>query len=149
IDWTKGVSVDRLRARLDKAELTLSGKVAPELALSVVAGNVTYDTLAPWAQMDRWDGVLSGEAKLAGTPDKPTGSFTLHGEGLRPQGLSRSLPAGMLTASGRLRDEAVTVDARLTGGNSLALSAAGDVPLAEGKSIALRLEGDADLAVVS
>ncbi|HWA91401.1 MAG TPA: translocation/assembly module TamB domain-containing protein [Rhizomicrobium sp.] len=149
LDWTRGVSVDRLRARFDKAEITLSGKVAPELALTVAVEGVTTDTLAPWVQTERWDGVVSGEAKVTGTPDKPVATFTLHGEGLRPPGLSRSLPSGALVASGRLRDRVVTLDARLTGGNSLALAANGEVPLAQGKSIAVRLEGDADLAIVS
>ena len=148
VDWSKGVSVDGLHARFATAELTVSGRVTPALALGVAAKNVTSAVTAPWLAQ-RWEGVLSGDAKLSGSLDKPVAQFTLRGDGLRPPGLPRSLPAAEVAASGRLHDDIVSLEATLLGGKAMRLSASGDVPLSPAHPIALKVEGEADLAMTA
>lgn len=146
LSFADGVAVDRLRLGLREAVLEVAGRASPTLDLTASLRNVTAD-LARFAAPDlNADGRLEADAKLGGTPARPTGTLRLAATGLRLRsGEAAGLPPAALTATATLAGDQARLDAALTAGTNR-LTLAGTAPLAASGAINLRAAGTLDLA---
>ena len=146
LSFADGVTVDRARLGLRGAVLEVAGRASPTLDLIASLRNVTADLARIAAPDLQADGRLEADAKLGGTPARPTGTLRLAATGLHMRtGAAAGLPAASLTVDATLRGESARLDANATAGrNRLAL--AGTAPLAAGGAMDLRATGNVDLA---
>jgi translocation and assembly module TamB len=148
IDLANGVSIDRLRLGAGQAELEVAGRVSPTLDLAVSARRISPDLAKLFVPDLQADGMLQAEAKLAGTPARPTGTIRLTADGLHMRtGPGRSLPVANLVANATLTGSAARIDANLTAGTTR-LAVMGSAPLGASGALDLRATGAADLALL-
>ncbi len=146
VSFAGGAAVDRLRFGLRNAVLDVAGRASPTLDLTASLSNVTADLLAIADPGLKADGKLEADAKLAGTPARPTGTLRLAATGMRLRtGPAAGLPAAALTASASLLGDSARLDAALTAGSNR-LTLAGTAPLAPTGAMDLRAGGTLDLA---
>ncbi|HST76119.1 MAG TPA: hypothetical protein VLJ20_12160, partial [Acetobacteraceae bacterium] len=92
-----GVAVDRLRLGIERATVELAGRLSPTLDLTLAVRNVTPDLVKPFAPSVDADGTLQADAKLTGTPARPSGTIRVEATGLKMRtGPGRALPAANL-----------------------------------------------------
>ncbi len=146
LSFADGVAVDRLRLGLRDAVLEVAGRASPTLDLTASLRNVTAELARIAAPDLRADGRLEANAKLGGTPARPTGTVRLAATGMRLRsGAAAGLPPAALTATATLAGDQARLDASLTAGANR-LTLAGTAPLAAAGAIALRAAGTLDLA---
>jgi translocation and assembly module TamB len=148
ISLANGLSIDRLRLGLRTAELAIAGRVSPTLDLTVTLRNVTPDLAQVVAPDLKADGNLTMDARLTGTPARPTGTVRLSATGLRLlTGPASSLPPAAILANVTLAGTSARVDTRLTAGKNH-LTITGTAPLDPAGALALRAQGGIDLALL-
>ena len=148
VQFADGVRIDRLRLGLQQAVLEASGQISPTLDLTASVSGVTPELVALFVPGVAADGSLRAEARLTGTPARPSGTVRIEASGLRPHGgTGRGLPPGQFNASAALTDGRANIDARLTAGTA-SLTMKGVAPLAGGGPMDLRAEGNANLALL-
>ena len=148
VGFGNGIGLDHLRLGLDQATIEANGRLSPTLDLSVALRNLSPDVAAAFAPGVAIDGVLRGDARLTGSPQRPVGRITLAAAGLRLRsGPARALSAANLSASADLAGSDAHIDARLTAGPSASLSVNGRLSTATSGMIALRAAGGLDLAM--
>ena len=149
IDFAGGVAVDRLALAVGGGDVQLSGRLTPKLAASLSAQGIRAETLEAFAPQLSVEGTLSATAKLSGTLEAPQGAITLQGRSLRLHDYSaNAIAPANLDLRGTLHGRAITLDASLTAGSSVRLTATGEAPLQAGK-LNLHLGGNADLALLN
>lgn len=148
VSFATGVAVDRAQLGLRAATLEIAGRAAPDLGLTVTLRNLPAD-LARLVSPDlAMDGTIGADARLQGTPSRPTGSASLTATGVRLRGgPGAALPAASLTATATLQGATAQVDAKLTAG-ATRLHLAGGVPIDPAAGMNLRANGSADLAML-
>lgn len=125
-----GVAVDRLRLGLNQAVLDVSGRATPRLDLTASLRNVTPDLAKIVDPSLDAAGLIQADARLTGTPARPTGTIRLTASGLRMRrGPGRALPPADITASAVLAGTAARIDTRLTAGAATHLTVSGTAPL--------------------
>ena len=146
VSFADGVAVDRLRLGLRQAVLEVAGRASPALDLTASLRNVTADLARIVAPDLNADGRLEADARLGGTPARPTGTVRVAATGMRLRsGDAAGLPPAALTATATLAGEQARVDASVTAGANR-LTLAGTAPLAVAGSMDLRAGGTVDLA---
>ena len=148
-DLSKGIAVDRLHLTAAGAQGEVAGRLSPSLDATASVKNVTSRLTKLFAPSLDVDGVLSADAKLAGTLAAPRGTISLHGTGLRLEGSSSAIEKGELVATATLNGQSVLVDARLSAGKTLSLTIAGTAPLTPDGAIDLKVKGNTDLALIN
>ncbi len=144
-----GVTVDRLRLGLQRATVELAGRLSPMLDLTLVVRNVTPDLVKPFAPAVDADGALQADARLTGTPARPSGTIRVAATGLRMRtGPGRALPPASLTATANLAGETARLDARLEAGRVTTLTVTGTAPIDPARPLDLRAAGNVDLALL-
>jgi translocation and assembly module TamB len=142
------VAVDRLRLGLRDAVLDISGRAAPTLDLTASLRNLRADLAAMVDPGLAADGVITADARLTGTPARPSGTVRLDATGLHlRQGPGRALPPLSVRASLALAGTRAQVDATLTGGGNR-LTLTGTAPIDPAAPLDLRAAGGIDLAVL-
>ena len=165
-----GVTVDRLRLGLERATVELAGRLSPTLDLTLAVRNVTPDLVKPFAPALDADGTLQADAKLTGTPARPSGTIRVEATGSdadRPgpraacrqpdrdrQPRRRDRPHRRAPRRGRLTTLTVTGTAPIEPSRPIDLRAAGNVDLAlldpilapNGRRVRGRLTLDANVA---
>jgi translocation and assembly module TamB len=142
LDFAQGVSVDRLSAQLAGGELQVSGRFTPKLAATVSARGIDAQIVQVFAPHLAAAGTLSADATLSGTLDAPHGTFALQGHGLRAKAYSsKALPPAELDLRGELRGKEAAINATLSAGTTVHLTATGDA----GSTLKLHLAGSTDM----
>jgi translocation and assembly module TamB len=148
VGFGNGLTVEHLRLGLRGATIEANGRLSPTLDLSVALRNLSPQVVAPFAPDLDADGVLRGDARLTGTPQRPVGRITLAAAGLRLRsGSARALPAANFRATADLAGSDARIVARLTAGPSANLSIDGRLSTATSGPIALHVAGALDLAM--
>ncbi len=146
VSFGSTVAVDRLRLGLRQAVLDVAGRLSPTLDLTASLRNVTADLARIADPTLRADGTLSADARLTGTPARPTGTIRVAARGVHLRtGPAAGLPPASLTADAQLAGSTARIDARLAAGrNQLALT--GTAPIDPAAAMDLRATGAIDLA---
>jgi translocation and assembly module TamB len=141
ISFADEVTIDNLRLGLRQAVLLVSGRAGAALDLTASLRDLPADLFGA-------DGTAKADARITGTPARPTGKVSLAATGLRLRnGLGRAMPAAAVTASADLTGADARIDARVTAGTSH-LAVTGRAPLGAGGSMDLRGNGNLDLALL-
>jgi translocation and assembly module TamB len=149
VTFMGGLAIERLRLGIGGAVLTATGRVSPQLGLTVSLRNASPALVAPFLPKLRAEGTIALEASLNGSLAQPGGTIRVSGRDLRLQGgAAGGVPAADLTASANLRGGTALITAQLTAGGAVRLRLAGAAPLKPGAPLALRASGTLDLAVV-
>ncbi len=153
IDVAQAVSVDRLRlgvggGGVGQATLDISGRVSPTLDVTAALRNVTPDLARLFAPDVQADGTVRADARLTGTPARPTGTVKLVAEGLHMRtGPGSALPPASITANADLQGVTARLDLRLTAGANI-MAVTGQAPLAATGVLDLHTTGGLNLALL-
>ena len=148
-DLAGGVAVDRLVLKAAGGGIIVEGRVLPKLALAASAENVTLAALRSFAPELGAEGTLSASAHLTGTIAAPFGTVSLNGKDLRVAGYSRRLAPATLEARAQLNGGAAQVNAKLSAGDSVAMTVQGRAPLSPDQVLDLHAVGSADLSLLN
>jgi translocation and assembly module TamB len=149
VGFSSGITLDHLRFGVRQAMLEANGRVSPTLDLRVALRNLPADITAAYVPGLAADGMLHGDARLTGTPERPVGRITLAATGLRLRsGPGRALPAADVIASADIAGTSARLNARLEAGPDAGLSVRGQVSTAPAGPIALHATGAVDLELL-
>jgi translocation and assembly module TamB len=143
------IAIDRALLRTADGEISLSGSLAPRLELRATAENVSAASLVSFLPELSNEGRLSGTADLSGTLANPEGTISMQGRGLRGRDVSSVVMPASLDARGTLRERTLTLNAELSAGASLQLTATGDVSLRPERALDLDLKGQGELSLLN
>lgn len=144
------VHTERLTIALQGGEVEIAGVLGAELDATIAARRVplaALDILAPGTGLR---GTLDARATLRGPAARPSGPFeaSLRGFSL-PASRNADVPALDITARGEARGERASLDARITGGQAIALTVQGSLPLGPAGALDLRARGTLDAALAN
>ncbi|HVE21221.1 MAG TPA: translocation/assembly module TamB domain-containing protein [Acidocella sp.] len=144
-----GIVVRHLALGLNGGRIALDGRLTPQLAATVDVQNLPADTARYFAPGIKATGLLSATATLTGPRDAPSGKLTLAARSLKlHEGEAAALPPADINASANFTSQNATIDAHMTAGPMIGLTASGLVPLSRTGAINLRLNGRTDLRVL-
>jgi translocation and assembly module TamB len=144
--FVKGLTVDRLRLGLRQAELELSGRFSPDLAISAELHDPSSELLSLFAPKLAITGALHADARLHGSVLQPIGSLRLQADKLQMQhGYGRGLPPAKLNATALLQGELAELDLGLSAGSDISFKLAGLVPMTPKGLFELHSETELDL----
>ncbi len=148
VGFGNGLSLDRLALGLGQATIEANGRLSPTLDLRVALRNLSPEIAAAFAPGLAIDGMVRGDARLTGTPQRPVGRIQLAAAGLRLRnGPARALPAANLSASADIAGSDARIEARFSAGPSATLSINGRVSTATSGSLSVHAAGLLDLAM--
>ncbi len=144
------VRTERLTIALQGGEIEVSGLLGSELDATIAARRVplaALDILAPGTGLN---GTVDARATLRGPAAAPRGPFEATVRGFSaPASRSAGVPALDITARGEARGERATLDARIAGGRTIALTIGGSVPLAPAGALDVTVRGTLDAALAN
>jgi translocation and assembly module TamB len=141
IGFADGVTIDGLRLGMREAVLEASGRAAPVLDLTASLRNLSAASFGA-------EGTARANARITGSPERPTGKVSLAATELRLRsGAGRALPPAAVTASADLNGTEARIDARITAGGSR-IGVTGRAPLSAVGRMDLRASGGLDLALL-
>ena len=130
LSFAQGLAIDRLRLGFRQAELELSGRFSPELAVTAELHNASAELLSIFAPNLAMKGTLHADAELHGSFLRPIGRVQFDADKLQMQhGSGRALPPGRLKAVALLHGDVADLDVALSAGNDISLNIAGQAPL--------------------
>lgn len=153
VSFAGGISVDQLRLALPPAELQLSGRLTPQLALHASVQGLAAALLGavypPFHDLQP-RGNATAQLALHGSLAQPTGSFSFSATGLRSaNAVVGGLPPGSLQVNAQFAGGSANLDVAMDAGTHMHMRLNGQVPLHEGAPMALKLAGDMDLSVAN
>lgn len=148
-DFAGGVAVDRLALKAAGGNVIAEGRVLPKLALTASADNIHLASFRSFAPELGAEGTLSARVSLTGTIAAPLGTLTLSGKDLRVAGYSRRLAPAALDAEAQLNGSTARVNAKLSAGESVAMTVQGTAPLSAEHALDLHVAGSADLSLLN
>ncbi|EHH69413.1 translocation/assembly module TamB domain-containing protein [Gluconobacter morbifer] len=155
VSFGKTMGVDHLRATVapqgvSPATIDVAGTFKPNLNATVRLENVSPAIARPFAPDLAARGTISGNAKLGGTIEAPTGTVSLTARNLHMQtGPAASLPAAQILANIGLAGKTAKVDVSMDAGAKVALAVRGTAPLSSTGPMALATTGHVDLSVAN
>jgi translocation and assembly module TamB len=149
VNFSNGLAVDRLRLALGNATAEIAGRISPALDVTASLRNLTPELAKPFVPGLNAQGVLTADARLTGTTTAPQGNVRVSATGVKARsGPAASVPAAQLLATMRLNGGAAAVDAKVSAGPKLRLSADGTVPLRADGALNMRGTGNVDLSLL-
>jgi translocation and assembly module TamB len=149
VDFAQGgLALGHLAAHLGGGQVTASGRLLPQLALTADARDVPLASFQALVPPEGVQGVVSAHAALTGSFVAPQGLVTVEGRDLRAAFSSRSLPPATIVARALLHGDGASVTAALAAGTAMRLDLTGEAPLAAGRVIALHAGGTIDLSLL-
>jgi translocation and assembly module TamB len=134
----------------DQGRVALSGTVGDRLDLTIEIRNLPLQTAEIIVPNLGLAGTVNGSSKITGTTSDPSGTYRLTLSGLATaQTRQAGLPPLSVEAQGRLADQRVGIDARVTVGRTGTFQVSGSVPIDAVNELALRVSGRADLAIAN
>lgn len=144
-----GITVRHLVLGLNGGRIALDGRLTPQLAATLDVQNLPADTARYFAPSINATGLLSATATVTGPRTAPAGKLTLTARSLKlHEGEAAALPPADINASANFTSQNATIDAHMTAGPMIGLTANGLVPLSRTGAINLRLNGRTDLRVL-
>lgn len=144
------VALSGLVIAADQGRVALSGTIGDRLNLSVDIRNLPLQTAEIVMPNLGLAGTVNGSAAITGTASSPSGTYRLNVSGLATM---QTRQAGLLPlsieAQGRVADQRVGVDARVTVGRTGTFQVSGSVPIEAASELALKVSGRADLAIAN
>ncbi|AVO45993.1 translocation/assembly module TamB domain-containing protein [Phreatobacter cathodiphilus] len=144
------VRTERLIIALQGGEIEIAGAFGPELDATVAARRVPLaaaDILMPGTGLR---GTLEASATLRGPAAAPRGPFQATVRGFSaPATRNAGVPALDITARGEARGERASIDARIAGGRTIALTFGGSVPLTPAGALDVTVRGTLDAALAN
>ncbi|WP_296574851.1 translocation/assembly module TamB domain-containing protein [Phreatobacter sp.] len=144
------VRTERLVVALQGGEIEMSGAFGTDVDATVAARRVplaAVDILMPGTGLR---GTLDASATLRGPAAAPRGPFEATVRGFSaPATRDAGLPGLDLTARGEARGERASLDARITGGRTIAISLAGSLPLTPAGALDVTVRGTLDAALAN
>jgi len=145
-----GVAIRDLVLALDGGQVTLDGEAGRALDLRFAARNVPLSVARLVAPTLDLSGTLEAEATVKGTAQAPTGPWRIRITRLvAPQTRSAGLPPIELSGQGVLDGRQTSLDASLTAGRFVSLTARGTAPLGGEGALDLSVQGRADAALAN
>ena len=155
LSFGETMGVDRLQATLGPAGATpavidLAGTVKPALKLTAKIDHLTPALAAPFAPSLKAEGIVTANAQLAGTIDKPTGRIEVNGRGLRMiTGDAASLPPMKLDFRADLAGSQAALEGEASAGKNFGLHVRGKAPLSKDGALDLKTDGHVDLGIAN
>lgn len=151
LSYADGIAVSKLQLGMQKATLTLEGRLSPVLDVRVSVHHVDAALVNAFLPDTLAEGTLDADAHLQGQTSAPSGTITASAAGLKFANASaRDLHALDVHASGRLAAGTLRLDGQLTAGSSSQVALAGTAPLGPGGSpMDLKLTGKLDAALAN
>ncbi|WP_197430414.1 translocation/assembly module TamB domain-containing protein, partial [Methylobacterium sp. CCH5-D2] len=145
------VAVDSLAVAAGSGRLSLAGRAgrdALDLKVGIKALPLALARIAsPKLQIS---GTLDGEADLAGTPERPSGRYSLNlARVVTPETRRAGLPPVEARASGTLSDGRIGIDGRVSAGRGADLALGGSLPVDPDEALALTARGTLDAALAN
>ena len=150
LSYADGLAIDKLRLGVQRAVISVDGRVAPALNLHASVHQLDSTLVSAFVPGVLATGSLDADAQLAGTFAAPSGLVTVKSAGLRFAGTTvRDLHAVDLHATAHLKGNAAQLEAQLSAGDSSALTLAGNAPLDAAGAVNLKLSGKLDAALAN
>jgi translocation and assembly module TamB len=144
------VALSNLVIAADQGRVAVSGTVGNRLDLSVDIRNLSLQVAEIVVPNLGLAGTINGSAAITGTTSNPSGTYRLNVAGLATAQTRQSgLPPLGIEAQGRLADQRVGIDARVSAGRTGTFQVSGNVPIDAADELALRVSGRADLAIAN
>lgn len=143
LNFTNGVSLERLRLGLKQATLELAGQISPKLDLTASLERLPADLLALAAPGLEASGSLGGNARLTGTFDKPAGHIEFNANDVKLRSQQFSLPPIQLTVKALLDGAQADLSGHASAGADTNINLNGQIPLV--KNAPLELHGAANV----
>ncbi|MBM6581592.1 translocation/assembly module TamB domain-containing protein [Microvirga sp. BT689] len=144
------VALSNLVIAADQGRIAVSGTVGDRLDLSVDIRNLPLQVAEIVEPNLGLAGTVNGSAAITGTASNPSGTYRVTVAGLATAQTRQSgLPPLAIEAQGRLADQRVGIDARITVGRTGTFQVSGSVPIDATDELALRVSGRADLAIAN
>ncbi|MFC1459800.1 translocation/assembly module TamB domain-containing protein [Microvirga arabica] len=144
------ITLSNLVVAADQGRVALSGTVGDTLNLSADIRNLPLQTAEILVPDLGLAGTVNGSATITGTASNPSGAYRLTVSGLTtPQTRQAGLPPLGIEAQGRLADQRVGVEARVSAARAGTFQVSGSVPIEPTGELALRVSGRADLAIAN
>jgi translocation and assembly module TamB len=144
------VALSNLVIAADQGRVAVSGTVGNRLDLSVDIRNLPLQVAEIIVPNLGLAGTVNGSAAITGTTSNPSGTYRLNVAGLATAQTRQSgLPPLGIEAQGRLADQRVGIDARVSAGRTGTFQVSGNVPIDAADELALRVSGRADLAIAN
>jgi translocation and assembly module TamB len=144
------VTLSNVVIAADQGRVALSGTIGDRLDLAVDIRNLLLQTAEIVMPNLGLAGTVNGSASVTGTASNPTGTYRITLSGLATaQTRQAGLPPLGIEAQGRLADQRVGVDARVSAGRTGTFQVSGSVPIDASGNLALRVSGRADLAIAN
>ncbi len=144
------VRTERLTVALQGGEIEVAGAFGADLDARITARRVPLaaaDILMPGTGLR---GTLDASATLRGPAAAPRGPFEATVRGFSaPATRNAGVPALDITARGEARGERASLDARITGGRTVALTLGGSVPLTPAGALDVTVRGMLDAALAN
>jgi translocation and assembly module TamB len=144
------VALSNVVIAADQGRVALSGTAGDRLDLNVDIRNLPLQTAEIVVPNLGLAGTVNGSAAVTGTTSNPSGTYRVTLSGLAtPQTRQAGLPPLGIEAQGRLADQRIGVDARVSAGRAGTFQVSGSVPINAADELALRVSGRADLAIAN
>ncbi|MCW4115314.1 translocation/assembly module TamB domain-containing protein [Aurantimonas sp. MSK8Z-1] len=144
------VTLQTARADIGGGSITARGTAGQQLDLTVDIANVSASLAAAVAPDLAPTGSINGSVRATGSASAPSVAYDLRVNGLT---LAPTRDAGVgaldITARGDYGNDRVTLDANLSGGGGIALTASGSVGLAGTPQLDIAVNGTAPLALAN
>ena len=136
------VTVTEASFGVGQGEISLSGRVQPDFDLEVLLSDLPLNAFEQLVGQPGLAGVVSGEVRLAGQPEKLSGGYQLKGRGVslaaaRQQGLDDLA----IDVVGQFSGQTITIKGTAASGSVISTNIDGNVKLGEPVRLDLRLEG--------
>ncbi|WP_186420773.1 translocation/assembly module TamB domain-containing protein [Bosea sp. CS1GBMeth4] len=145
-----GVAIRDLAVALDGGRVTLEGEAGKALDLRFAAQSVPLSAARLVSPTLDLSGTLDAEATIKGTPEAPTGPWRVRIARLvAPQTRAAGLPPVEISGQGALDGRQTSLDASLSAGRFVNLTARGTAPLGGEGALDLSVQGRADAALAN
>ncbi|HLY51431.1 MAG TPA: translocation/assembly module TamB domain-containing protein, partial [Steroidobacteraceae bacterium] len=151
VSFAGGLAVNRLELGMQRAVLTLEGRLSPSLDVHASVRHVGPSLINAFIPDTLAEGNFDAEAHLEGRTSAPSGVVTASAKNVRfANAAARDLHALDLHASAQLLGASVRLDGQLSAGRTTQLTLAGTAPLAARElPMDLKVTGKLDAALAN
>ena len=144
------VTLSNVVIAADQGRVALSGTIGDRLDLNVDIRNLPLQTAEIVVPNLGLAGTANGSAAITGTTSNPSGTYRLTLSGLATaQTRQAGLPPLGIEAQGRLADQRIGIDARVSAARAGTFQVSGSIPIEPADELALRVSGRTDLAIAN
>lgn len=150
VSFADGLAIRSLKLGVQKAELTLDGRISPALDVQASVHHVDAALVNAFMPQTLAQGTFDANAHLEGKTSAPSGFVTVDAIGVRlANDAARDLHAVDLHARAQLAADSARLDARLSASQTSQLTLTGTAPLRNEGPLNLKLTGQLDVALAN